>query len=132
MRVLQAKHVIEFNKQVCAEYGIDHVVLNLSLAESAVGAAFFEMEGVGYVHGEIPEIAAALCFKIIKNHAFGDGNKRTAALASLAFLDLNNWSLSYLDDGDGTEFHRIVESVADNRTSENDLKSWFLTHANQL
>jgi death-on-curing protein len=83
MRILQASQVIAFNKQICAEYEIAHRILNLSLVESAVCAAFFEMEGVGYVHGEIPEIAAALCFKIIKNHAFRDGNKRTAALASL-------------------------------------------------
>ncbi len=86
------------------------------------------MEGIGYVHGEIPEIAAALCFKIIKNHAFGDGNKRTAAISSITFLDLNGFELLYHEDGIGTEFHRIIESVAENKTTENDLKKWFLDH----
>lgn len=85
MRVITAEHVIDFNKRICSEYGNQHVVLNKSLVESAVGAAFFDMEDVGYVHGEIPEIAAALCFKVIKNHAFGDRNKRTAAYQALHF-----------------------------------------------
>ena len=128
MRVITAKHIINFNKLICSEYGIEHVILNKSLVESAVGAAFFDMEGVGYVHGEIPEIAAALCFKIIKNHAFGDGNKRTAAISSIAFLDLNGLKLSYSKDDIGTEFHRIIESVADNKTTASDLKKWFVEH----
>jgi len=128
MRVITAKHIINFNKLICSEYGIEHVILNKSLVESAVGAAFFDMEDVGYVHGEIPEIAAALCFKVIKNHAFGDGNKRTAAISSITFLDLNGLKLSYPKDDIGTEFHRIIESVADNKTTEIDLKKWFVEH----
>ena len=131
MRVITAKHIIYFNKLICSEYGNEHVILNKSLVESAVGTAFFDMESVGYVHGEIPEIAAALCFKVIKNHAFGDGNKRTAAISSIAFLDLNGLKLSYSKDDIGTELHRIIESVADNKTNENDLKKWFVEHTTQ-
>jgi hypothetical protein len=63
MRVITAEHIIDFNRRICSDYGNEHFILNKSLVESAVGAAFFDMEGVGYVHGEIPEIAAALCFK---------------------------------------------------------------------
>lgn len=131
MRVITAEHIIDLNRRICSEYGNEYVILNKSLVESAVGAAFFDMEGVGYVHGETPEIAAALCFKVIKNHAFGDGNKRTAAISSVAFLDLNGLELSYHKDDIGTEFHRIIESVADNKTSENDLKKWFMDHTSQ-
>lgn len=131
MRVITADHIINFNKRICSEYGNEHVILNKSLVESAVGTAFLNMEGVGYVHGEIPEIAAALCFKVIKNHAFGDGNKRTAAISSIVFLDLNGWELSYSEDDSGTEFHRLIESVADNKATENDLKKWFVEHTSQ-
>ncbi|MDB6096490.1 MAG: type toxin-antitoxin system death-on-curing family toxin [Francisellaceae bacterium] len=132
MRVITADQIINFNKRICSEYGNQHVILNKSLVESAVGTAFFDMKGVGYVHGEISEIAAALCFKIIKNHAFGDGNKRTAAISSIIFLNLNGWKLSYLQDDSGTELHRVIESVADNKTTEKDLKKWFVKHAYQL
>jgi death-on-curing protein len=128
MKMITADQVIIFNKRICSEYGNPHALLNRSLVESAIGSAFFEIEGIGYVHGGIPEIAAALCFKIIKNHAFGDGNKRTAAISSIVFLNLNGYELSYIQDLNGTEFHRLIESVADNKSSEVAMKQWFLSH----
>lgn len=105
--------------------------MNKNLVESAVGTAFFYIEESGYVHGNIPEVAAALCFKIIKNHAFGDGNKRTAAASSIAFLTLNGLDLTYREDNLGTDFHRIIESVADNKASEIELKQWFIQHTHE-
>jgi death-on-curing protein len=132
MKMITADQVVTFNKRICSEYGNPHAILNRSLVESAIGSAFFEMEGIGYVHGDLPEIAAALCFKIIKNHAFGDGNKRTAAISSIVFLNLNGHELSYATDSTGTEFHRLIESVADNKSSEIDIKKWFLSHTCQL
>ena len=38
-------------------------------------------------------LAALLAYKIIKNHAYGDGNKRTAVLAANAFLGVNGMRL---------------------------------------
>ena len=38
-------------------------------------------------------LAAALSFKLIKNHAFANGNKRTALFAANAFLRLNGYKL---------------------------------------
>lgn len=35
------------------------------------------------------DLAACYAFHIVKNHAFVDGNKRTALAATLAFLDAN-------------------------------------------
>ena len=128
MKTITTDQIILFNKHICFEYGNNHVILNKSLIESAVGSAFFEIKGVGYVHGDLPAIAAALCFKIIKNHAFGDGNKRTAAISSIVFLNLNGYELSYSADQNGTEFHRLIESIADNKSSEADMKQWFLNH----
>ncbi len=39
------------------------------------------------------DMAAVLCLRVCKNHAFLDGNKRTALLATAAFLFLNGWLL---------------------------------------
>ena len=38
-------------------------------------------------------MAAAYLFHIVKNHAFLDGNKRTALVTALVFLDINGVSL---------------------------------------
>jgi death-on-curing protein len=42
---------------------------------------------------DIPAIAAAYGFGLVKNHAFVDGNKRIAFIATAVFLRLNGWRL---------------------------------------
>jgi death-on-curing protein len=42
----------------------------------------------------IPELAAAYAFGIAKNHAFIDGNKRTAYVVCRTFLILNGWDMT--------------------------------------
>ena len=39
------------------------------------------------------QLAAALSEKIMKNHAYQDGNKRTALVAADMFLKINGWKL---------------------------------------
>lgn len=40
-------------------------------------------------YADIVEVAAAYLFYICKNHPFLDGNKRTAMMAAIVFLQLN-------------------------------------------
>jgi death on curing protein len=65
-----------------------HVPLppRLELLESALAQAQWTLVGGGDVY----EIAAAYAYHIAKNHAFFDGNERTAALAAHVFLLINN------------------------------------------
>ena len=44
------------------------------------------------------ELAATLCYGLVKNHAFTDGNKRTALLATRAFLLVNGFALEPAED----------------------------------
>lgn len=39
------------------------------------------------------KLAAILSEKLMKNHAYGDGNKRTALLAAATFLKINGYAL---------------------------------------
>jgi len=43
---------------------------------------------------DIPVLAAAYAFAIAKNHAFLDGNKRTAYVVCRTFLILNGWDMT--------------------------------------
>ena len=43
---------------------------------------------------DIPQLAAAYGFGLVKNHAFVDGNKRIAFVATALFLRLNGWRLA--------------------------------------
>ncbi|CAN5868358.1 hypothetical protein BH11MYX4_BH11MYX4_35820 [soil metagenome] len=44
----------------------------------------------GYLHGSLPEMAAAHLFHLAQNHAFVDGNTRVAAAAMIMLVYLND------------------------------------------
>ena len=70
----------------------------LSMLESAVNAP------VNKNHYEkdrdVFRLAATLAERIMKNHAFQDGNKRTALLAADMFLRVNGYSLQRVPSAD--------------------------------
>ena len=47
---------------------------------------------------DVPAMAASYAFAIAKNHAFIDGNKRTAAVVCELFLNLNGYELTATND----------------------------------
>jgi len=65
-------------------------------------------------------LAAVLCIGIAKNHPFNDGNKRTALLATRAFLFLNGYALEPRQDD---EVATLV-AVADGSLGEDALSTW--------
>jgi death-on-curing protein len=74
------------------------------------------------------KLAAALCFGIAKNHAFNDGNKRTALLATRAFLFLNGHALEPRQDD---EVATLV-AVADGSLDEARLEIWLAQNSTRI
>lgn len=66
------------------------------------------------------QLAASLCVGVAKNHAFHDGNKRTALLTARAFLYLNGQDL---EPSQEAEVLTLV-AVADGSFSEAALAEW--------
>ncbi len=87
------------------------------LLESAINRP----QNVHYYNGEesVGRLAAELCFGLIQNHAFLDGNKRTAFVATCAFLYKND---CVLDDYAGLA--EIVLDVARHTVSFEELSHW--------
>jgi death-on-curing protein len=74
---------------------------------------------------DIFRLAASYAFGIARNHAFVDGNKRTALVVSLTFLDRNGWDI-VAPKGD---VYFTFLHLADGSLSEDDLTAWFTKHA---
>lgn len=66
------------------------------------------------------ELAAALCLGITKNHPFIDGNKRSALLATRAFLFLNGYAF----EPDEEDEVLTMVAVADGSQTEKALATW--------
>jgi death-on-curing protein len=74
---------------------------------------------------DIFRLAASYGFGIARNHAFVDGNKRTALVVSLTFLDRNGWNIvASKEDVYFTFLH-----LADGSLTEDELTVWFTKYA---
>ena len=95
-------------------------VTNLGLADSAVArpqAGFGDEEFYPTIEAE----AASLLFGLARNHAFIDGNKRIAVLATLQFLNSNGLDLDLAPVG---EAFRTVIQVASGDLTLEELTAW--------
>ena len=94
----------------------------LHLAESALNAPAAEFGGVEF-YPDLEMKAAVLCARIAKNHPLPDGNKRTAFLAMLEFLDANGATWRRTSD-DPDETVAMIEGVAAGAVGEDALADW--------
>jgi death-on-curing protein len=73
----------------------------------------------------LPRLAASYAYGIARNHAFVDGNKRTALVVSEGFLRLNGMKVV----SNPEEKYLTFLHLADGSLSEDDLAAWFAKHA---
>ena len=88
IRHLTVSAVKAIHAEVLAAHGGARGIRDEALLESAVAAPQATMMGRPLITDPI-EIAAAYLFYLCRNHAFVDGNKRTALATCLVFLESN-------------------------------------------
>lgn len=86
---LDVDGVIAIHAEVLAAHGGSPGLRDRGLLESAVAAPQASFGGTPLLR-DPAEIAAAYLFYLCRNHAFVDGNKRTALAAALVFLKENS------------------------------------------
>lgn len=91
MRYLAVEEVLEINAEVM---GGRHALRDRGLLESAVARPQASAFGAD-AYPDLASKAAALLHSLVFNHAFVDGNKRTAVLATLVFVDLNGYVIRW-------------------------------------
>ncbi|MBR4825145.1 MAG: type II toxin-antitoxin system death-on-curing family toxin [Spirochaetaceae bacterium] len=93
------------------------------LFDSALCAPFQKWSGTA-LYPDIFDKASQLCYGLIENHPFLDGNKRTGVHLTLLFLKLNGEKLAY-SQKDLSEFGW---AVASGKKSKDQIKAWLLQH----
>jgi death on curing protein len=110
---LDLEEVLEIHALQLDEFGGIAGVRDRGLLESAVEQA--RATGFGeLLHADLFEMAAAYLFHIVKNHAFLDGNKRTALVTALVFLDINGMSLEHDDE----RLYELTMAAAEGRADK--------------
>lgn len=97
MKRLTTEQILKLHSQLIMTTGGLDGVRDKGLVDSSLSSAFEVYFGVER-YPTIEEKAARLCYSLIKNHAFLDGNKRIAVFAMLVFLELNGIILDCEDD----------------------------------
>ncbi|HVZ70308.1 MAG TPA: type II toxin-antitoxin system death-on-curing family toxin [Rhizomicrobium sp.] len=121
------RHVLEIlHGESIAEHGGADGLRDEGLFESALARPqnLFAYEGVT----DIARLAACYGFGLAKNHAFVDGNKRIAFIATGLFLRLNGYRLV----ADQVQATLTVLSVASGACSENEYAEWIRRHMQRL
>jgi death on curing protein len=120
------KAVLAMHSAQLAEHGGSDGIRDETLLDSALA----KPRNV-FAYADQPDIfrlAASYAFGIARNHAFVDGNKRTALVVSLTFLDRNGWDI-VASKGD---VYFTFLHLADGSLTEDELTAWFTQHAVRL
>jgi death on curing protein len=74
---------------------------------------------------DVPMLAAAYAFGLVKDHPYRDGNKRIGFLAMVTFLGTNGYHFAATD----AEVVDEILALADGRVSEAALAEWIQQHS---
>ncbi|MCR8548872.1 type II toxin-antitoxin system death-on-curing family toxin [Salipiger sp. P9] len=112
---LPALHIVH-DRQIARHGGApgtrDRALLEMACARP--------MNLAAYEDPDVFALAAAYAFGISKAHAFVDGNKRTAFVASFTFLRLNGVAIR----PDPVTGVRMMEDLASDHVSETEFAAW--------
>lgn len=114
-KFLTVDEVIQLHDRVCPEPLIDRGKL-----EGAVGRPQASFDGV-FLHQSIYSQASVLMHGICDAHAFLDGNKRTAWVATLTFMEINGVTIVDVPPETMSDY---VKEVAEGVHTEQDTAFW--------
>lgn len=122
MIFLTREQILLMHEQLIERYGGTHGVRDEGLLDSALNTPF---QGYGEYEffPTVIEKAVRLCFGLVKNHPFHDGNKRIGALAMLTTLDLNHINIHT----DSSELSDIILHLAAGDIDDGYFLSWVQT-----
>lgn len=120
---LTKSQVLLIHDQLIAETGGSSGLRDEGILDSALSAPFQTFGGED-VYPSLQQKAARLCFGLVKNHPFVDGNKRIGAHVMLVFLALNGVELQHSQ----TELSDVILQLAAGEINAEHLLRWILSH----
>lgn len=111
-------HLVAIDKEFCEYDG--HIkysdemrgIKNFSLFDSAIHEPMKSFGGID-LYPSILEKAACYLRSLAMNHPFHDGNKRTALLSMIIFLELNGYKITC----DNNKLYNITKEIVENKNS---------------
>lgn len=121
---VEADAALAAHQEQLAQWGGPEGIRDQGAFESAMARA---QNLAAYGKPDAAALAASYAFGIARNHAFVDGNKRTAAVVSEGFLNLNGYVLQATN----AEVAVTFQALAAGELSEDELADWFRERVEQ-
>lgn len=123
MIVLSKQQILLLHSQLISGTGGSDGLRDVGLLESAINSPFQQF-GNEDLYPTIQQKASRLCFGLVNNHPFIDGNKRIGAHVMLVFLALNGIELEYTQ----YDLSSTILKLASNEISYQQLTKWIINH----
>lgn len=120
LRFHSVENVLQLHDAALRATGGASGLRDLGLLQSALMMPQQQFGGF-YLHETFSAKAAAYLYHIAANHPFVDGNKRTATLVALSFLERNGCETL----PDPVELERVTWAIADGSMMKLELTKWF-------
>jgi len=127
MRYLTISEILELHEQLIASTGGGRGVCDLGALESAINQPYAHFSG-RELYPDILSKAGALCFSLVMNHPFVDGNKRVGHAAMETFLVLNGYEIH----ADVDEQERIFLALAAGKLAREEFEGWLIQHTRRF
>ena len=121
LNFLTLEKVIDIHRSMISSHGGSHGIRDHALLESAISQPSMGDASGNFFHDDVFHMAAAYLYGIIKNHPFIDGNKRTALLCSIVFLEKKLWE----EDLKQTDLYKLTLGVAMSKVSKEQVAKFF-------
>ena len=126
VRYLSSHEVLLIHDHAIGEFGGSWGLMSPGQLESSIAAPRQTMFGEE-LYPDLFSKAAILFYLLVKNHAFVDGNKRTAALALIEFLERNGYTLNATND----DLYQFTIDVASSVLTKEEVEMWIRDKAEQ-
>jgi len=123
MRHLSLAEVLEVHRRVVGQSGGHSGLRDVAALEAAVAQPRMTFDGKE-LYESLASKAAALCYSLVSNHPFVDGNKRVGHAAMETFLVLNGQQIETAID----EAENLMLGLASGTVSRQQLVEWIVAH----
>ena len=127
VRYLSLNEILLIHDHAICEFGGSFGLMSPGQLEASIEAPRQTMFGEE-LYPDLFSKAAILFYLLVMNHPFIDGNKRTAALALIEFLERNGYTLNATND----ELYQFTVNVASSVLGKEEAETWIRGKAVKL
>jgi hypothetical protein len=124
MNYFSNEQIVKIHSSLITKTGGIDGIREYDLLDSSLKSIFQTFDGKE-LYPSIFDKAAPLCYSLIENHPFLDGNKRIGVHLMLIFLKINGIDLNYTQK----ELIDFGLKIASGKMKKDEIKEWFGDHS---